>query len=154
MSKQQADIATNKKARHDFEVVETYEAGLVLRGTEVKSVRAGHINIRDAFARVEKGEVLLHGCDIQPYENASFVQHEAKRPRKLLLHRKEILKLATLTHEKGLTLVALRAYWSGQRVKLEIGVARGKAKGDRREDLKKRVETREAERAVADFNRR
>jgi SsrA-binding protein len=153
MSKQ-ADIATNKKARHDFDIVETYEAGLVLRGTEVKSVRAGHINIRDAFARVEKGEVLLHGCDIQPYENASFAQHEAKRPRKLLLHRKEILKLATLTHEKGFTLVALRAYWSGRRVKMEIGVARGKAKGDRREDLKKRVETREAERAVANFNRR
>jgi len=153
MSKQ-ADIASNKKARHDFEVIETYEAGVVLRGTEVKSVRAGRINIRDAFARVEKSEVLLHGCDIQPYENASFAQHEAKRPRKLLLHRREILKLAALTHEKGFTLVALRFYWSGRRVKVELGVARGKAKGDRREDLKKRVETREAQRAMANFNNR
>jgi SsrA-binding protein len=112
------------------------------------------MNLRDAFARVEKGEVLLHGCDIQPYENASFTQHDAKRPRKLLLHKKEILKLSALTHEKGYTLVALRAYWSGQRVKIELGVAKGKVKGDRREDLKKRVETREAERAVANFNRR
>jgi SsrA-binding protein len=150
----QADIASNKKARHDFDIVETYETGVVLRGTEVKSVRTGKMNLRDAFARVEKGEVLLHGCDIQPYENASFTQHDAKRPRKLLLHKKEILKLAALTHEKGYTLVALRAYWSGQRVKIELGVAKGKVKGDRREDLKKRVETREAERAVANFNRR
>jgi SsrA-binding protein len=153
MSKQ-ADIASNKKARHDFDIVETYETGIVLRGTEVKSVRSGKMNLRDAFARVEKGEVLLHGCDIQPYENASFTQHDAKRPRKLLLHKKEILKLSALTHEKGYTLVALRAYWSGQRVKIELGVAKGKVKGDRREDLKKRVETREAERAVANFNRR
>jgi len=153
MSKQ-ADIASNKKARHDFDIVETYETGVVLRGTEVKSVRSGKMNLRDAFARVEKGEVLLHGCDIQPYENASFTQHDAKRPRKLLLHKKEILKLSALTHEKGYTLVALRAYWSGQRVKIELGVAKGKVKGDRREDLKKRVETREAERAVANFNRR
>jgi SsrA-binding protein len=154
MSKPLPDIATNKKARHDFDILETFEAGVVLRGTEVKSVRAGRINIRDAFARVEKGEVLLHGADIQPYENASFTQHEAKRPRKLLLHRKEILRLAAQTHEKGLTLVALRVYWKGARVKVELGVAKGKAKGDRREDLKKRVEIREAERAVANFNRR
>jgi SsrA-binding protein len=153
MSKQ-ADIASNKKARHDFDIVETYETGIVLRGTEVKSVRSGKMNLRDAFARVEKGEVLLHGCDIQPYENASFTQHDAKRPRKLLLHKKEILKLSALTHEKGYTLVALRAYWSGQRVKIELGVAKGKVTGDRREDLKTRVETREAERAVANFNRR
>jgi len=154
MSKPSPDIASNKKARHDFEVLESFEAGIVLRGTEVKSVRAGRINIRDAFARVEKGEVLLHGADIQPYENASFTQHESKRPRKLLLHRKEILRLAAQTFEKGHTLVALRVYWKGSRVKVELGVAKGKAKGDRREDLKKRVEIREAERAVANFNRR
>ena len=147
-------IASNRKARHDFTILETFETGIELRGTEVKSIRAGHVHVRDAFARVEKGEVWLHGCDIQPYERASFVQHDSRRPRKLLLHKREIIKLTGLTQEKGLTLIALRAYWKGQRVKIELGVGKGKAKGDRRDDLKKRVEDREAARAMADFNKR
>lgn len=154
-SKSNSDtIASNRKARHDFTILENIEAGIELRGTEVKSIRAGHVNLRDAFARVEKDEVWLHGLDVQPYERASFVQHEARRPRKLLLHKREILKLANQTQEKGLTIVALRAYWKGQRVKIELGVGKGKTKGDRRDDLKKQVETREAARAMANFNRR
>ncbi len=149
-----SDIASNKKARHDFQILESYEAGIELKGTEVKSIRAGRVNIRDAFARVEKGEVILYGIDVQPYQNASFEQHASKRPRRLLLHRREIGQLTGYTAEKGLTLVALRLYWKNSRVKVELGVGRGKAKGDRRQDLKTRVEKREAERAMANFNRR
>jgi len=148
------DIASNRKARHDYTIVDTYEAGIELKGTEVKSIRAGRINLRDSFARVERGEVILYGVDIQPYERASFEQHESKRPRRLLLHKQEIRKLFGQTAEKGLTLVALRAYWRGSRVKIELGVGRGKSKVDNRHELKKRVETREAARAMADFNRR
>ena len=147
------EIATNKKARHEFAITETFETGIALRGTEVKSIRAGRINLRDSFARVEKAEVWLHGCDIQPYERASFINHEAKRPRKLLLHRKEIHKLIGLTMEKGLTLVALRAYWKGPLVKIELGVGKGKTKGDKRQTLKGQVEEREARRAMANFNK-
>lgn len=148
------DITTNRKARRDYTILDTFEAGIALKGTEVKSVRAGHINLADAFARVDKGDIWLHGCDIRPYERASHVQHEARAPRQLLLHRKEIQKIYSQTAEKGLTLVALRAYWKGQRVKIELGLGKGKVKGDHREDLKKRVQTREADRAVANFNRR
>lgn len=151
---QPEEIASNRKARHDYTVLDTYEAGIALRGTEVKSIRAGRIQLRDSFARVEGGEVILYGVDIQPYERASYGQHEAKRPRKLLLHKREIGKLFGQTAEKGLTLVALRAYWKGARVKIELGVARGKTKGDNREDIKKRLETREAARAMVEFNRR
>ena len=147
-------IASNRKARHDFTILETFEAGIELKGTEVKSIREGHIHIREAFARVDKDEVWLHGCDIQPYERASFEQHVSKRPRKLLLHRREILKLSSMTSEKGLTLIALSAYWKNRRVKIELGVGKGKNKGDRRDDLKKQVESREAARAMADFNKR
>ncbi len=148
------DIASNKKARHEFHILETFETGIELRGTEVKSIRAGRINLRDSFARIDKGQVYLHGCDIQPYERASYVQHEAKRPRRLLLHKKEILKLIGYTAEKGLTLVALRAYWKGQLVKMELGVAKGKDKADKRQDIKEKDLDREARRAMTTFNRR
>lgn len=147
------EIATNRKARHDFTISETFETGIALKGTEVKSIRAGKINIRDAYARVERGEVFLYGCDIQPYEAASHTQHEAKAPRKLLLHGKEIDKLRTHTEIKGSVLVALRAYWKNKRVKIELGVGKGKAHKDRREDLKKRVQDREADREMSRFNR-
>ncbi len=146
-------IASNKKARHDFHILETFECGIVLRGTEVKSIRAGRINLRDSFARVEREEVILYGVDIPPYERASFSQHENKRPRKLLLHRKEISTLIGFTAERGCTLVALEAYWKGQNVKISLGVAKGKAAHDRRQDIKKRVETREAAREMARFNK-
>jgi SsrA-binding protein len=147
------EIAKNRKALRDYEILEKFEAGIALRGSEVKSIRAGNVNIADAFARVENDEVVLHGCSIQTYAPASLVQHEEKRPRKLLLNRKEINKLVIWTAEKGLALVALRLYWKGQRVKVEIGVGKGKAARDKREDLKKRASDREADREVARFNR-
>ncbi len=147
------EIATNRKARHDFTITETFEAGIALKGTEVKSIRAGNINIRDAYARVENTDIFLYGCDIQPYEAASHTQHEAKAPRKLLLHRKEINKLRIYTEIKGAVIVALRAYWKNSRVKIELGVGKGKAHKDRREDLKKRVQDREADREMSRFNR-
>lgn len=148
------DIATNRKARHDYAIGDTYEAGVALAGTEVKSIRARKVNIRDAFARVEKGQVFLYGCDIQPYECASHFQHEAKRPRRLLLNKKEISKLDVETSQKGCTLIVLRLYWKGQKVKVEIGVAKGKDHVDRRQSLRERTEKREADRDMAAFNRK
>lgn len=148
------DICNNRKARRDYHISDKYEAGIELRGTEVKSIREGKINISDAFARVERGQVFLYGCDIQPWQTAStWFQHESKRPRRLLLHKKEILKLDQQTSIKGATLPCLRVYWKGRRVKVEIGVGKGKSHSDQRHDLKKRVEMREAQREVAKFNR-
>ena len=149
-----ADIARNKKALHEFKVIEKYEAGIELKGTEVKSIREGKLNLRDSFARVEDHQVFLYGADIQPYQNASFEQHQPKRPRRLLLNKKEINKLFAQTQIKGHTLVALRAYWRNRRVKIEIAVCRGKDHADRREALKTKVVNREAEREMARFNKR
>ncbi|MCB1226540.1 MAG: SsrA-binding protein SmpB [Verrucomicrobiales bacterium] len=146
------EIASNRKARRDFHIVEQYEAGVELRGTEVKSIRQGKVNLSDAFARVDRGQVWLYNCDIQPYDKASHVQHEARRTRRLLLHKREIRKLIEATQHKGLALPVLRAYWKGARVKIELGVGKGKTKGDQRQDLKARAENREAARAVANFN--
>lgn len=148
------DIATNRKAPRDYHILEKFEAGIELKGTEVKSIRAGHINLGDAFARIERGQCFLYGCDIKPYEKASHEQHEARRSRRLLLHKNEILKLYAASQQKGLTLVALRAYWKDRRVKIEIAVGKGKTHGDQRQDLKKRVENREAQREMARFNER
>lgn len=148
------DVAKNKKALRDFHILSRIECGIELRGTEVKSIREGKANIRDAFARVEKGQVFLYGCDIQPWQTAgNWFQHESKRPRRLLLHKSEILKLQEATQIKGETLVALRLYFKGRRVKVELGLAKGKTHGDQRQDLKKRVELREAQREMARFNR-
>lgn len=148
------DVATNRKAPRDYHILERFEAGMELKGTEVKSIRNGKINIADAFARVEKGQVWLYNCDIQPYEKASHEQHESRRVRRLLLHKKEIDKLFGYSHQKGLSLPAMRVYWKNGRAKIEIGVGKGKTKGDQREDIKKRTEMREAQRVVAGFNRR
>jgi SsrA-binding protein len=148
------EIATNRKAPRDYHILERYEAGIELRGTEVKAIRLGKINISDAFARVEKGQVFLYGCDIQPYENASFSQHEPRRFRRLLLHKREILKLVGFTHVKGLSLPVLRAYWSGKNVKIELGVGKGKDHADQRQDIKEKDDRREAARVVAGFNER
>lgn len=149
------EIATNRKAQRDYHISEKYEAGIELRGTEVKSIRAGKINIADAFARVDRGQLFLYGCDIQPWETAGvWFQHEAKRPRRLLAHKREILKLEQLSAIKGASLPLLRVYWSGRVVKVEIGVGRGKTHGDQRQDLKERVELREAQREMARFNQR
>ena len=148
------DIATNKKARRDFHISEKYEAGIQLQGTEVKSIREGKVNISDAYARVEQNEILLYGCDIQPWQTAGeYFQHAPKRPRRLLMHKREILKLAQLTHERGYTLPCLRLYFRGRRVKVEIGLGNGKTHSDQRQDLKKRVELREAQREMARFNK-
>ena len=146
-------IATNRKALRDFEVLSSYEAGVVLVGTEVKSVRDAQINLRDAYCRVENGELIMHGCDIQPYKQASHEQHAAKRPRKLLLHRHEIDKISEAIDQKGLTIVALKVYWKNRRIKIEIGVARGKSARDQRHDLKKRQTQRETDREIARFSR-
>ena len=148
------EIANNRKARRDFHIGDTYEAGVELKGTEVKSVRAGKVNIADAFARPEGGQIFLYGCHIQPWETAgAFFQHESRRPRRLLLHKKEILALEHALQAKGSTLPCLRMYWKNGRVKVELGVGKGKSHTDQRHDLKKRVELREAQREVARFNR-
>lgn len=148
------EIATNRKALRDFHILERYEAGVELRGTEVKSIRLGKLNISDAFARVERGQVWLYNLDIQIYEKASFSQHEPRRTRRLLLHKREILKLFAHTQQKGLALPVLRAYWKESRVKIEIGVGKGKTKGDQREDLKEKAVKKETLRVVSSFNRK
>jgi SsrA-binding protein len=150
-----SEIATNRKAGRDFHILDRYEAGLELKGTEVKSIRAGKVNVSDAFARVEGNQVFLYGCDIQPWQTAGeWFNHTAKRPRRLLLHKREILKLASATAIKGLSLPLLRMYWKNRRVKVEIGVGKGKTHSDQRHDLKNQVELREAQREMARFNQR
>ncbi|WP_038165738.1 SsrA-binding protein SmpB [Verrucomicrobium sp. BvORR106] len=149
-----SDITINRKAPRDYHILERYEAGVQLKGTEIKSLRQGHITLSDAFARVERGEVFLYGCDIKPYDKASHEQHEAKRSRRLLLHKNEIFKLYGASQQKGLTIVALRAYWKNKKVKIEIAVGRGKDQRDQRHDLKEKVENREAQREMARFNDR
>lgn len=148
-----SDIISNRRALHHYHILERYEAGIELRGTEVKSVRAGLANLQQSFARIESGEVFLHGADIQPYERASHEQHEARRPRKLLLHRAEIDRLFGQSNIKGNTLVPLRLYWKNGRVKVELGVGQGKSSIDKRQDLKAKTEKREAERTMRAFNK-
>jgi SsrA-binding protein len=149
-----AESIINRKALRDFHILERYEAGLELKGSEVKSIRAGKANITDAFARIENGEALLHNADSQPYERASHEIPPAKRVRRLLLHRQEIDKLYGLTNIAGRTLVVLKLYWKNGRLKTELGVAQGKVAHDKRADLKKRATDRETEREVARFNRK
>jgi len=149
-----AEIATNRKAGRDFHILEKFEAGIELKGTEVKSIRAGKVNVADAFARVENGQVFLHGIHIQPWETAGeWYQHNVRRPRRLLLHKREILKLEQAVAVKGCTLPLLRMYWKNRRVKVEIGIGKGKTHSDQRQDLKKKVEMREAQREMSRFNK-
>ncbi|MBV8588062.1 MAG: SsrA-binding protein SmpB [Verrucomicrobia bacterium] len=149
-----ADIASNRRAFHNFQIVEKLEAGIALTGTEIKSIRGGLANLNNSFARIEGNEAYLYDLDIQPYERASHTQHDPKRVRKLLLHRAEILRLLEASTVKGQTLVALRLYWKDRRVKLELGVGKGKTHADKREDLKEKAVKREASREMSDFNRR
>jgi SsrA-binding protein len=149
-----AEIVSNRRAFHNYQILERIEAGIELQGTEVKSIRAGLANLNHAFARVDNGEVFLYDADIQPYERASHSQHEPKRPRKLLLHKSEIGKLFSASSVEGQTLVALRLYWKKSRVKVEIGVGRGKSTIDKRHDLKEKAVKRETDRAMSAFNRR
>jgi SsrA-binding protein len=149
-----AETILNRKALRDFHIVERFEAGVELKGSEVKSVRAGKANIGDAFARIENGEAFLYGADIQPYAQASHDIPDPKRVRKLLLHRKEIDKLYGLTNVAGRALVVLKFYWKNGRIKAELGVGQGKHARDKRLDLKKRATDREVAREVARFNRK
>ena len=149
-----SEISVNRKALHEFHILERLEAGIELKGTEVKSIRAGLANVNNAFARVEKGQLFLYDVDIQPYVRASHEQHEPRRPRRLLVHRSEIDRLVGLTQVKGHTLIALRMYWKEARVKIELGVGRGKESGDKRADLKARATKREMDREVTRFNKR
>jgi SsrA-binding protein len=149
-----ADIVTNRRALHNFHILERFEAGVELKGTEVKSIRAGFANLNNAFARVEHGQVFLYEADIQPYLRASHEQHEPRRTRRLLLHKKEIDKLFGLCSVKGLALVPLRMYWKNARVKIELGIGKGKEARDKRADLKTRAAQRETDREVSRFNRR
>jgi len=147
-------ISRNKKAGRDYEIISRHECGIELRGTEVKSIRAGKVNISDAFARVERGQVFLYGCHIQPWDTAStWYQHETSRSRRLLMHKREILKLDIQMAQKGYTLPLLRLYWKDGKVKAEIGLGRGKTHQDQRYALKERVEMREAQREVIRFNK-
>ena len=149
-----AETILNRKALRDFHILERFEAGVELKGSEVKSIRAGKANIGDAFARIQKGEAFLYGADIQPYERASHEVPASKRVRKLLLHRREIDKLYGETQVSGHALVVLKLYWKNGRLKAELGVAQGKAARDKRADLKKRAVDRETEREVARFHRK
>jgi SsrA-binding protein len=140
------DVATNRRARHKFEPIEKMEAGIVLRGSEVKSLRNGKAQMTDAYAVVDKGEVWLRNLHIPPYEPASRENHEPERPRKLLLHKAEIERLIGKTAEKGLTLIPLRIYFKGSRAKVELALARGKEGRDRRRQIADRDVRREVER--------
>ena len=148
------EISVNRKALRDYHILDRVEAGIELKGTEVKSIRAGRCNLSGAFARVENGQVFLYDMDIQTYEKASFEQHEPKRFRRLLLHRQEIEKLFSKTQIKGYALIGLRLYWKDSRVKIELGLGQGKEQRDQRADLKTRAVKRETDREVANFNRR
>jgi SsrA-binding protein len=146
-----ADIVTNRKALRDFHVVETFEAGVSLLGTEVKSLRAGRADLLGCYAKVEKRGVVLYDATIQVYEKASHETHDPKRPRLLLLNKVEITRLLDQTTRKGLALPVLRMYWKKGRVKVELGLGKGKNAADQRQDLKKKVEQRETDREVARF---
>jgi SsrA-binding protein len=144
----QSSIAENRKAYHDYHLLETFEAGVALLGTEVKAIREGRANLRDSFARVDNGEVYLYNVNISPYSHRGYVDHEPLRPRKLLLHRNEIRKLIGKTVEKGMTLVPVRMYFKNGRVKVAISLARGKKEYDKRETIKRRESDRETRAAM------
>lgn len=146
--KAQSSIAENRKAFHDYHVLETFEAGLVLLGTEVKAIREGRVNLRDSYASVEDGEVFLYNVNISPYSHRGYAEHEPLRRRKLLLRREEIRKLIGKTVERGMTLVPLRLYFKKGRVKVAISLAKGKKEYDKRETIKKRETDRETRAAV------
>ena len=141
-------IATNKKARHDFFNDYTYEAGIELAGTEVKSIRMGKVNLRDSYAVVKNGELFLLGTHISPYEKGNIMNRDPLRTRRLLMHKKEISKLMGLTTQKGFSLVPLSFYLKNGKVKVEIGLARGKKLYDKRADLKEKAQKRDIEKAM------
>lgn len=143
-----ADIATNRQARFRYDLLERWEAGIALQGSEVKSLRDGKANLKDAYAIVRDGEVWLQNMHIAPYEPAAGEGHEPERPRKLLMHRYEIERLIGKTQERGLTLVPTRLYFSGPRAKVELALARGREQRDKREAIREREQSREMQRAL------
>ena len=149
----QKNIAENRKAFHDYHILETFEAGVVLLGTEVKSIREGRVNLRDSFARPEGGELFLYNVHISPYSHRGYSDHEAMRKRKLLLHAQEIRKLIGKTVEKGMTLVPLRMYFKNGRVKVAVGLAKGKREHDKRETVRRREVDRETRAAIKERHR-
>ena len=144
----QSNIAENRKAYHDYHLLESFEAGIALMGTEVKAIREGRVNLRDSFARVENGEVFLFNVNISPYSHRGYAEHEPLRRRKLLLHRHEIRKLIGKTVERGMTLVPTRLYFKNGRVKVSISLAKGKKEYDKRETVKRREVDRETRAAI------
>ena len=148
MSEERYVITTNRQAYHDYFVGETVEAGIALRGTEVKSIRAGHVNLRGSYARIADGEAWLEGAHIAEYEQGTYMNHEPTRRRKLLLHRREIDRLIGKVQAKGLTLIPLKVYFAGNLVKVELGLARGKKLYDKREAIKERETARELQRVT------
>ena len=136
-------VATNRKAYHDYEVLETYEAGIVLKGTEVKSAKQGRINLKDSYAKIENGEIFLFNAHISPYTHGNVYNHDPRRTRKLLLHKKEIMRLYGKVKEKGLTLIPLKAYIKNGKIKIELGLCKGKKVYDKRAEIKKRDLERE-----------
>lgn len=146
-------IVQNRKARHDYFIEETVEAGIALQGTEVKSLRLGKANLQDSYAQVRDGEVFVSGLHISPYDMGNRFNHDPLRTRKLLLHKSEIVKLGAQVQKKGLTLVPLSMYFKHGMVKMELAVARGKMLHDKREDIADREAKREIDRRIKDFNR-
>jgi SsrA-binding protein len=152
--KAQRIIADNRKARHDYHILETYEAGIALLGTEVKAIREGRVNLRDSYARTQDGEVWMLNVHISPYSHRGYADHAETRQRKLLLHRHEIRKLIGRTAEKGLTLVPLQRFFKNGRVKVLVGLARGKQAHDKRETIRRREVDRETRAAIKVGRRR
>jgi SsrA-binding protein len=146
-------VADNRKAFHDYHILETFEAGVVLQGTEVKSIRDGRVNLRDSYARVEGDEVFVYNIHISAYTHRGYADHEPTRRRKLLLHRQEIRKLIGKTVEKGMTLVPVRLYFKNNRVKVAVSLAKGKQAHDKREAIKRRETDRETRAAVKERQR-
>jgi SsrA-binding protein len=143
-------VCQNKKARHDYHIIEVIEAGMVLLGTEVKSLREGRANLKDSYARVRDGELYLVQAHISPYSHASYENHDPERVRKLLVHKRELKRLTGKTQEKGLTLVPLKIYFKEGKAKIELALASGKKSYDKRETLKRQTQKREMERAIKD----
>ena len=152
--KAQRIVADNRKAFHDFHVLDTMEAGIVLLGTEIKAIREGRVNLRDSYARLENGEILLLNVHISPYSHTGYAHHEERRQRKLLLHKHEIMKIAGRVQEKGLTLVPLQLYFKGGRLKVSLGLVKGKQAPDKREAIRKRETDRETRAAIKERSRR
>lgn len=146
-------VAQNRKARHDYFIEQTLEAGIVLSGTEVKSIRLGKVNLKDSYVEIKNGEAILNGMHISPYEQGNIFNREPERDRKLLLHKAEIIKLLGYVQQKGLALIPLQVYFKRGKVKIELGVARGKKLHDKREDIAARDAKREIERSIKEGGR-